>query len=425
MHILFFSHYFPPEGNAPASRTYENCRRWVNRGHRVTVITCAPNVPDGKVYPGYSNRLWQREQIDGIDVIRVWTYLAANKGSVRRIANYVSYMISAIFFCFLVRRPDVMIATSPQFFCGWAGLIASWLRRKPFILEIRDIWPESIVAVGAMNNPRLVRFLEWLEEKLYRYSRAIVTVGEGYRRRLNEKGVPERKISIVMNGVDVNLFTPREPDQALKSELGLNGKFVCSYIGTIGMACGLQVVLEAAALLQQRNREDIAFMLVGDGAVREQLEAEAGNRGLNNVFFTGRQDKKRIPGFFSITDVCLVHLKKTDLFTTVMPSKIFEAAGMGLPMIVGVQGFASELVEQAQAGILMEPENAGELVGALERLAGDRDSCRRLGQSGHNYITQRFNRDALADDYIEIIQRSVSGKTEPRKETPAPEMADR
>ena len=188
MHVLFFSHYFPPEGNAPASRTYENCRRWVAAGHRVTVITCVPNQPDGVAYAGYRNRLRQREQLDGIEVVRVWTYLAANRGTVRRVANYVSYMLSALLFSLFLPRPDIVVATSPQFFCGWAGVIAAHVRRVPLVLEIRDLWPDSIAAVAALRNQALLGFLEQLESWLYQAADHIVTVGEGYREELLRKG---------------------------------------------------------------------------------------------------------------------------------------------------------------------------------------------------------------------------------------------
>ena len=157
MRILFLTHYFPPEGNAPASRTFENCKRWVQQGHSVTVVTCAPNVPNGVVYTGYRNRLYQREVLDGVEVLRVWTYIAPNRGTVRRIINYISYMFSATLCSLFLKKPDIIIATSPQFFCGWAGVIASRLKRVPFILEIRDLWPDSIVAVGAMRNKPLLR----------------------------------------------------------------------------------------------------------------------------------------------------------------------------------------------------------------------------------------------------------------------------
>lgn len=404
MRILFFSHYFPPEGNAPASRTYENSIRWVRAGHDVTVITCAPNVPNGVVYEGYRNRIRRRETIDGVEVLRVWTYIAANKGTIRRIINYVSYMVSSVFFSLFLKRPDVIIATSPQFFCGWAGVIVSRLRRTPFILEIRDIWPESIQAVGAMQSGTPVRILEWMELKMYASAGHIVTVGEGYRQRLLEKNVPNEKISVVTNGVDRDFFKPQDKNADLIEQYKTRDKFVCSYIGTIGMACALDVVLRAATMLKQRGRNDILFLLVGDGAAREELEAEARRLGLDNVVFTGRQDKSMMPSFLSIADACLVHLKKTDLFAFVMPSKIFEAGGMARPVIMGVEGYAAEIVEAAQMGLSMEPENENDLVRAVEKLADDPVLVEALGRAGYDYIVEHFDRDELAMEYLSVIQ---------------------
>ncbi len=405
MRILFLSHYFPPEGNAPASRTHENCKRWVREGHEVTVITGAPSVPDGVVYEGYSNPFGpQREVVDGIEVIRIWTYIAANKGTLLRILNFVTYMISATVVGLFSRRADVIIATSPQFFCGWAGVLVSFFRRTPLLLEIRDIWPESIQAVGAMQGGPAVRLLEWLELRMYGAAHHIVTVGDGYRKRLLAKHVPEDKVSIVMNGVDRDLFSPRDKSSELIERYGLKDKFVCSYIGTIGMACALDVVLRAATALRNEGREDIVFLLVGDGATRAALATEAEKLGLDNVIFTGRQDKGIMPDFLSITDACLVHLKKTDLFTSVMPSKIFEAGGMARPLIMGVEGNAAEIVREAGMGLFMEPEDASALVAAVKELADHPELAEKLGQSGHEYIVTNFDRDKLASNYLAIIK---------------------
>jgi glycosyltransferase involved in cell wall biosynthesis len=405
MHILFFSHYFPPEGNAPASRTYENCKRWVRQDHKVTVITCAPNVPDGVVYDGYENKLYQSENIDRIHVIRVWTYIAANKGTIRRIMNYVSYMFSAVFVSLFLKKPDLIIATSPQFFCGWAGAIVSRLRRIPFILEIRDIWPESIVAVGALGNKRLLRILEWLELKMYMAAKHIVTVGKGYKQKLIEKGVRANDISVIANGFDGEIFHPRQPDENIRKHYNLNHEFICSYIGTIGMACGLDVILRAAKLLKNKQRNDIKFLLIGAGAVKAQLQQQALEENLDNIVFVGRQDKHLIPGFLSITDACLVHLKKAELFKTVLPSKIFEAAAMAKPIILGLDSFAAEFVKQANAGICIEPENAEQLAQTVEKLADDPKLCQLLGQAGRKYVMKHHNRDSLANKYLDIIVR--------------------
>lgn len=407
MKILFFSHYFPPEGNAPASRTHENCKRWVREGHEVKVITGVPNCPEGVVYEGYRNRLCQQEFIDGIDVRRVWTYIAANKGVMLRIINYVSYMVSTSFFSLFTGKPDVIIATSPQFFCGWAGVLSRCMFRRPLILEIRDIWPESIVTVGAMKNSLIIRFLERLEKIMYASACHIVTVGAGYRKCLVKRGVNPGKISVVMNGVNRELFHPRTADAGLKKKLGIENKFICMYSGTIGMACGLDVVLDAAEVIQKKGIDDIVFLLVGDGASRKELELKAKEKMVSNVIFTGRQSKSMMPEFLAISDVCLVHLRKTELFKTVMPSKIFEMAGMAKPIINGVSGEAADFIERAQCGINIEPGNSEQLIAALIRLQKDaflRTSC---GKAGFEFVIANFDRDKLAVDYLKIIDSVV------------------
>jgi len=408
MRITFLTHYFHPEGNAPARRVTELTRRWVAAGHDVTVVTGVPNVPDGVVYEGYRNRPLQRERREGVDVIRVWTYLAPNKGTARRILNYVTYMLTATCAGLFLRRPDVVIATSPQFFCGWAGVLVSRARRIPFVLEIRDLWPESIEAVGAMRNRRLLRLLEWLELRMYAAATRIVTVGEGYREKLVGKGVDPSRIDVIPNGVDLEAFLAGADGRKVRERYGLGDRFVCAYLGTIGMGCGLEVVLRAARKLRESGRDDVRFLLVGDGAVREELEARARAEELAEVVFTGRQPKGSMPEFLAAADACLVHLTRTDLFKTVLPSKIFEAAAMRRPIVLGVEGFAAELVAGAQAGICMQPENEAELLAAVDRLAADPALARRLGDSGHDRIATRYSYDRLAVEYAERLASLVA-----------------
>lgn len=403
MRILFLSHYYPPEGNAPATRVSELARHWAAAGHEVTVITCAPNVPSGVVYEGYRNRLFQRETRDGVAVWRVWTWLAANRGTARRILNFLSYLVTASIAGLFAPKPDVLIATSPQFFCGWAGVVVSALRRVPFVLEVRDLWPESIVAVEAMEPSRLIRFLEWLELRMYAAADRIVTVGEGYRRQLVGKGVPEAKIEIVPNGVDLAGFRAARASERFREQYGLGDRFVCAYVGTVGMGAGLEVVLRAARLLRDRGRDDLRLLVVGDGAEREALEAEARREGLAAAVFTGRIDKARIPGLLAEVDACLVHLRRTPLFETVMPSKIFEAAAMERPIVLGVEGFAAELVREAGAGLCIEPESEQALVEAVSRLAADPQLGRRLGAAGRERIAGAHDYAALAERYAALL----------------------
>ena len=412
MRILFFSHYFPPEGNAPASRTFDHCTRWAAAGHEVTVVTCAPNHPRGRLYPGYRNRPRQVEYMEGVRVVRVMTYLAANEGAWRRTANYLSYLAAAVPAGLLEPRPDVVIATSPQFFCGWAGVLASRLRRRPFLLEIRDLWPESIAAVDAMRSRTALRLLERLERGMYRAARHIVTVGDGYRARLIERGVEPQRISVVMNGVDRTRFFPREADRDLAGRLGVAGRFVVTYCGTIGMAHGLEVVLRAGRLLIERGRRDVVFLLAGDGARRRELRDAAARSGLDNVIFAGRLDTGIIPEVLSLSDACLVHLRSSPTFTSVMPSKIFEAAAMARPVILGVDGFARTFVENAGCGVYVEPEDERGLVEAILRLAADAALRERLGRAGLD-LAGACDRDRLAERYLATIAQVASPEPAP------------
>ncbi len=414
MRILFLTHYFPPEVNAPANRTYEHCLRWARAGHEVTVLTCAPNCPDGVVFPGYRNRLRRSvEECDGIRVVRVWTYVAPNAGTLRRIANYVSYMLSATWASLRLGRPDVVIATSPQFFCGWAGVFVSRLKRAPLVLEIRDIWPESISAVGAIRNRPLLAFLEMLERRMYRAADRIVAVGNGYKEHIARKLGSADRISVITNGVDADRFSPRPADAELKQRFHVGERFVCSYIGTIGMAHGLEVVIRAAALLKQQGRGDICFLLVGDGAARAALEEEAKRSGVEDVvLFTGRQPHDQMPPLLALSNACLVHLKACELFETVIPSKIFETMAMQRPIIMGVAGEARDIVLRANAGIPMTPDSPESLVECVCRLADDPTACDAMGESGRQFVRQEYDRHVLADQFLEVVGDLVHNKNE-------------
>lgn len=410
MRVLFLSHYFPPEGNAPAVRTFETCRRWVDEGAQVTVVTCAPNVPAGRVYAGYANRWCQRERVAGIEVVRVWTHLAPNRGTVRRTLSYLSYLVTATLRSLLLPRPDVVVASSPQFFCGWAGVLASRLLRRPLVLEIRDLWPASISEVGAIHSRWILAPLELLERWMYAAAERIVTVGDGYRSQLERRGVPAAKIAVIPNGADLDLWQPDTSGDAIRRQYGLGARFVCAYVGTIGMACGLDVVLRAARAQREAEADGVVFLLVGDGAERQQLESEARRQGLTSVVFTGLLPRERIPQVLAAADSCLVHLRKSALFETVLPSKIFEAAAMRKPIILGVAGHAAKVLQEAGAGIAIEPENESALLRAIDRLRGDRELCRRLGSSGRDFVVRHYNRDDLAREYLEQIAQTAKSR---------------
>jgi glycosyltransferase involved in cell wall biosynthesis len=419
--ILFLTHYFPPEVNAPASRTVEHCREWVRAGHDVIVVTCAPNHPNGRLYPGYRNRIWQSETIDGIEVVRVWTYLAPNEGFARRSLNYISYLIAATLSVPWLRRPDVVVSTSPQFFCGLAGYATSRLKRVPWVLEIRDLWPESIIAVGATRNTTVIRVLEALEHFAYRKADRLVSVTDSFVRHFEQLGIDTGKAHVIKNGVDLDRFSEPVKDQALLRELGLEGRFVAAYFGTHGMAHHLETVLDAALLLRHDSR--IAFLLAGGGAERERLLALKNQRGLDNVVMLDQQPKERMPALWGAIDVSLVLLRQSDLFKTVIPSKIFEAMAMRRPIVLGVEGESRDLVAEAGCGIAIAPESAGELADTVVRLAGDPELTARLADSGRRYVETRFDRRKLAARYADLlaslvpVSEPVPGEAAPRRAT--------
>ena len=404
MHILFLTDNFPPEVNAPASRTFEHCREWVRAGRRVTVVTCAPNFPGGKVYEGYRNRLWQTEMMDGIRVVRVWSYITANEGFLKRILDYVSFMVAAVVASPFIRGVDVVVGTSPHFFTVCGAYLVSRMKRIPFVFELRDIWPESIKAVGAMGDSPVIRFLEKVEMFLYGRAARIVSVTESFKRVLIRRGVDGGKIEVVTNGVDLAGFAPREKDHELTARFGLSGKFVAGYVGTHGMAHALETILEAAGRMGQRVGGDTyRFILLGNGARKQELVEAAGRMGLTNVIFIDSVPKSEVARYWSLLDASIIHLKKTELFTTVIPSKLFECMGMGIPVLHGVAGESAGIVEREGVGLVFEPENAGELCEKLEVLRQDK----ALYQKCHEnclVAARRYDRSALAGRMLKILE---------------------
>jgi glycosyltransferase involved in cell wall biosynthesis len=336
MRILFLSDNFPPETNAPATRTFEHARVWVRNGHEVTVITCAPNFPSGKIHAGYANALRRVETMDGIRVVRVWTYVTANQGTVRRSLDYLSYLVAAVPAALVEKRPDVVVGTSPQFFAACAAYVVSRLRRAPFVFELRDLWPESIAAVGVARGGVVLKLLGKMADALYRRAALIVSVTESFVPILAERGIPRSKIAVVRNGVDVAGFALRAGSESVRRELGVApAEFLVTYVGTIGMAHGLLAVLDAA---RATVGEPIRYLFVGEGAEKERLVGESGRRGLANVTFLGAQPRSRVPEILAASQAVLVHLRDAPLFATVIPSKIFEAMASARPIILGVRG---------------------------------------------------------------------------------------
>jgi len=401
MKLLFLTDNFPPEVNAPANRTYEHCKEWVKHGIEVTVITCAPNFPKGRVYEGYKNKLFQKEIIDGIKVIRVWSYITSNEGFFKRILDYISYAFMA-FWVGLFQKTDLIIATSPQFFTAVSGWLLAFFRQKKWVMEVRDLWPESIMAVGAMKRNVFIRFFEWLEGVLYKSADHIVVVTDTFKEKIADRGINPEKISIFKNGANLELFKPTDKPIDLIQKHHLKDKFIFAYIGTHGMAHALHFVLDAIQDLNE-SHPNILFLFMGDGAEKKDLIEKAKVLKLENTLFLDSVSKKEVVRYLSLMDVALVNLKKSDTFLTVIPSKIFEAAAMEKPILLGLQGETKKIIEKYQAGVCFLPEDKDSFQKELVEIYNNKEKYLAYIQ-GCKKLAFDFDRKKIANQMLETLK---------------------
>ena len=411
MRILFIGNNFPPEVNALATRLYEHARTWVKEGRQVVVMTDVPNFPEGVVYEGYKNT-YSEEEMDGIEVVRVPLYITANEGAVKRILSFISFMMSTIWYSRKLKGSfDIVVASSPQFFAAIGGYVISKLKGAKFVLEIRDLWPESIVAVGAMSRNLIIRFFEQIEHFLYRQADHIVVVTNTFKRVITGKGIDASKISVLKNGADLTRYEQGLDEELLtrlRSEHDLEGKFVASYIGTIGMAHRVDVLLDAA---EQCTREDVVFVIVGTGAQRKVLEERLAAHPLPNVRLIDKQPKSMVLYWLALSDASIVHLKASPLFKTVIPSKIFEAMAMRIPILLGVDGETREIIEESEAGLFFTPEDSNALLENVLKLRDDSALCTQLGMNGDAYVREYHDREKIAQRYWTLLE-AVHAQTE-------------
>jgi colanic acid biosynthesis glycosyl transferase WcaI len=406
--ILYVSQYFSPEMGAPAARAAELSRHWVRMGHEVTVLTGFPNHPTGVVPEEWRSRLHRlhyTETVDGVQVVRTWLWPLPNRKPHERILNYTSFCISAAISGLGLPRTDVVIGTSPQLLCALAGWWLAWCKRIPFVFEIRDLWPESLAAVGASSEGKwLHRLLGALAGFLYRRSDRLVVVTPAFEDHLTRYwNVPQAKISIVENGVETDIFRPQATAAELRKQLRLEQRFVICYIGTIGNAHGLETLIDAAEELQA-TLPCATFLLIGEGAEKARIVKLATGRGLNNIQFFAQQPRERIPIYISAADVCLVMLRKSELFKTVIPTKLLEYMACERPVIVAVDGHSRQIIEESGAGIFIEPGDSRALANAI--LESEREPAlrRTMGASGRRYIINKFSREETAREYITVLE---------------------
>ncbi|GMV83484.1 MAG: glycosyltransferase WbuB [Planctomycetota bacterium] len=409
MRMLYVSAYFPPEMGAPSARVSELAREWVNLGHDVTVLTGFANHPTGIKAPEDRGVVMRRERSDGIDVVRAYLWAAPNKGLLKRMLSYASFMFSAAAIGALrVRRPEVVVATSPHLLCGLAGYFLARRFGVPFVFEVRDLWPESILAVQAMQDNVLIRVLTHLAAFLYAQADRIVTVGEGYKRGIVARyGVDPEKIAVIPNGIEAALWKPGSRENSLRRERGWEDRYVALYAGTHGMAHALQAVLQSARLLEQRCPK-LRIVFVGEGAEKAALQAQAARWKLSNVEFVDQQPKARLAEYYAACDVGLVTLRDTPLFQEVLPSKIFEYLAMERPIVLSVGGEARELIEAAGCGVYVPPEDPEALARTLEDCVRCPLEWAARGRSCRVFVLERFDRSAQARKYVDLLMQILN-----------------
>jgi len=397
--ILFFTDFFPPETNAAASRVFERALYWVRWGHEVTVVTSAPNFPQGKVYPGYRNRWYQIEDMEGIRVVRIKTYMASNEGKWRRGLDFVSFLFAGLPIGLLQKRPDVVAATSPNFFAGVCGCLVASLMRRPFLLEIGDLWPAFIVGLGEMQRSLVIRLLERIELYMYRKARRIVCLTQAFSDNLSARGIPGEKLKVIRNGVELGLFQQGAASLEMKERLNLAGDFLVGYYGTMGTAHGLETALEAADKLN-----GVRFLFVGGGAEAQMLKQKASEMGLRNVTFLPPQARTSMPELIRLCDVALVQLKPNSILATAVPSKLFEAMSMARPIVLAApDGEAADILRQEGCGVRVPAGDPEALARTIAALRDDDETLDRLGRCGLE-ASSRHSREAQARRFLAVLE---------------------
>ena len=404
MRILYLSQYFPPEVGATQTRAYEMARNLVGLGHRVTMLAEIPNHPTGIVPPEYRGKLYERDTLDGIDVMRLWVKTSRVKTTRTRMAFYLSFMVSATLAGILLARGryDVVYATSPPLFVACAGWALSRIRRIPFVFEVRDLWPAVAVSLGELSSPRIIRWAEAVERFLYRQAAAIVAVTRGFCQHIEALGIASDKIHWIPNGTMPEIFDPARGDEGLRHRLGLQGKFVVLYAGLHGLAQGLPFILEAAHDLL--DHPEVVFVFVGEGPAKPDLLAIQDQQNLTNVLFLPQVAREAVVPYLNMADTLLVPLKKDQIFASFIPSKLYDFMSCAKPVILSVPGEAREILEEAGAGIFVAPGDVKQLRQAILHLSREAGTCQEYGRKGRQYVIEHFSRKTQAGQVAALLQ---------------------
>jgi len=399
MRILYLSQYFPPEIGATQTRAIEMTLNLVKQGHDVTVLTEFPNHPKGIIPAEYKNKLVEYELLNGIHVYRSWVYARPDKNFYTRMGFYLSYMLTAAITGSFLKGPyDVVYATSPPFFVGVSGLWLSRLKNAKFVFEVRDLWPESAVELGELSNSKFIKWAEKLENYYYKKADAIISVTGGIRDKLAARGY-RKKVKVVLNGTNTELFSNK--GQALKTQLGLQDKFVVLYAGIIGIAQGMDQLCDVVE--KMKSSKDVHFVFIGEGPVKSTVDKIKREKSLTNLTLLEEVPRELIPAYISAADCCLVPLKKNKLFLGALPSKMFDVMACERPVILSVDGEARSVLEDAKAGIFVEPENIDHMISAIQKLRNNPGLSRKMGKAGRSYVEQYFSRRQKAQELEQIL----------------------
>ena len=405
MKIIFFTDHFYPEISAPAAHIFDRCRIWVKKGHDVTVITNFPNYPDGKVYSGYSNKIRKWEKIEGIDVLRVKTFITKNSGTYKRTLDYISFTFSSFLNSIFLKNPDIVMSSSPHIFVPIGALFFCFLRRVPHVLEVRDLWPESISATTNIKKASLIfKIFEILEIFIYKSSKEIIVFTKSFKKNLIQKKISEKKINVVINGANLELFK-RVKDPIIDENIDVKNKFVIGYFGTHGLSHGLNNVIEAAKILKNSN---IVFLFIGDGAKKNELVKNSQKNNLKNIIFLEKKKRESLPNYWSLCSAGLIHLKDDDFFKTVIPSKIFETMANGLPIIyAGPDGDGADLIRELDVGLISGSKKPIQLVNNILTLENDKDTYNKLKKNSIK-SSKIFSRDAQAENTFRVFEKIIN-----------------
>jgi len=399
MHLLLIHQAFVSPSEAGGTRHFELAQRMLKEGHQFTIVASDLSYLTGK--PVVERHGVATEQdIEGVRVLRAYTYPSVHRSFVWRIVSFLSFMVSSVWAGLKVGSVDLVMGTSPPIFQAVSAWFVALLKRKPFLLEIRDLWPEFAIDMGVLTNPVLIGLSRWLENFLYARADHILVNSPAYRDYIHAKGVPLEKISLVANGVAPDLFDPLAEGERVRRELGLDGCFVVTYAGALGLANDIPTVLRAADRL--RDHKNIRFLFVGDGKERKNLESLAAEMRLSNAIFTGSRPKNDMPDILAASDACLAILMDIPMFRSTYPNKVFDYMAAGRPCILAIDGVIRQVVEAADAGIFVPPGNDKALAEAVQWLDSHHDRARAMGASARSYVTNHFNRSEQAGEFVRL-----------------------